>query len=259
MGEHQTWFDLLRHNDWWRDTYNKLQAMLGIDTVPVTGEHSHFTLNHVFAALLVVLFILFGARAFKKAMSKGDEALIPPAKWNLRLVFETICDGVLGLMVGVFGTEEKARKYFPFMASLFTFILFNNFMALLPGFGLATDTLKTNLMLGLVVFVATHYWGVREHGIVAYLKHFMGPVWWLAPLFFIIEMISHLARPMSLALRLLGNMAADHKVLFTFFFLVPVLVPVPFYFLGILVCVVQALVFSLLSMVYVSMAVAHDH
>jgi F-type H+-transporting ATPase subunit a len=81
----------------------------------------------------------------------------------------------------------------------------------------------------------------------------------LAPLMIPIEIVSHLVRPASLALRLMGNMAGDHKVVFSFFVLVPWLVPLPFLFLGILVCVIQTVVFCLLSMVYISMAVAHDH
>jgi F-type H+-transporting ATPase subunit a len=131
-------------------------------------------------------------------------------------------------------------------------------MALIPGFGVPTTSLGTNLGLASLVFVATHYYGLREHGI-SYLKHFLGPVWWLAPLMLPIEIVSHLARPVSLTIRLLGNMVADHKVVFSFFALVPILVPVPFLLLGLLVSVVQTLVFCLLSMVYISMATAHDH
>jgi F-type H+-transporting ATPase subunit a len=128
---------------------------------------------------------------------------------------------------------------------------------LIPGFLPATDTLKTNVGLALLVFLLTHLFGLREHGL-GYLKHFAGPVWYLAPLMLPIELIGHVARPVSLSLRLMGNMFADHKVLGTFFFFVPLLVPLPFYVLGILVCVVQAVVFTLLSIVYVEMAVAHE-
>src|SRR6185369_15197563 len=104
----------------------------------------------------------------------------------------------------------------------------------------------------------THYYGVKENGL-AYFKHFLGPVLWLAPLFLIIELISHIARPLSLTLRLMGNMFADHKVVSAFFLLVPLLVPVPFLILGVLVCIIQTMVFCLLSMVYIQGAVAHDH
>ena len=259
MGEHQTWFDLLRHNDWFRHQFHSAQEALGIHTVPLLGGNSHFTLNHVFVSALISFFIIWGALSFRRATAKGgDAALIPPAKWTLRNFFEIACDSIFNLMVGVFGNEKDARKFFPLIASLALFILFNNLMALIPGFAPGTDTLKTNLLLGLIVFFATHIYGLQANGI-GYLKHFMGPMIWLAPLMLPIEIISHIARPLSLALRLMGNMAADHKVLFTFFTLVPLFVPIPFYFLGMLVCVVQALVFSLLAMVYISMAIAHDH
>jgi F-type H+-transporting ATPase subunit a len=153
--------------------------------------------------------------------------------------------------------KKNAQRYLPFVGSLAFFIFFNNALALIPGFAPPTDTLKTNVALALLVFLATHFLGVREHGI-SYFKHFFGPILVLSPLMFLIEVISHIARPVSLSLRLMGNMAADHKVVAIFFGLVPILVPVPFLILGILVVVIQTLVFTLLSMVYISMAVAHE-
>jgi F-type H+-transporting ATPase subunit a len=107
------------------------------------------------------------------------------------------------------------------------------------------------------VFVLTHYYGVKEHGL-SYFKHFLGPSLALAPLMLPIELISHFARPMSLAVRLMGNMMADHKVVMSFFALVPILVPLPFMLLGLLVCLIQALVFCTLAMVYIGMAIEHE-
>ncbi len=257
MGEHGTWFDFLYRIEALRPLLDNARHYLAFEHTPL-GEHSHFTLTHVFVALVVMLFIILGAASFKAAMSRGGEAaLVPPRTLTLRNFFEILCDGMYDLTVGVMG-EKEARRFFPFIGSLGIFILFCNLMALIPGFAPATDTLKTNLALAALVFLATHFYGVKEHGF-GYLRHFMGPLLWLAPMMIIIELISHIARPISLSLRLMGNMAADHKVIFSFFALVPILVPVPFFFLGILVCVVQALVFCLLSMVYLSMAVAHDH
>src|SRR5258705_12828484 len=102
--------------------------------------------------------------------------------------------------------KKNALKYLPFIGSLAFFIFFNNVLALIPGFAPPTDTLKTNVALALLVFLATHFLGVREHGL-AYFKHFFGPILLLAPLMFVIEIISHVARPVSLSLRLLGTMA----------------------------------------------------
>ncbi len=257
MGEHGTWFDYLNRFSWWRDLSHDLQGSLERD-VGLEQFPTHFTLTHVLIALSVMLFVIVGALKFRAATSGGGQAaLVPPAKFNLRNVFELICDATFGLMEGVMG-EKNARRFFPLIASLAFFILFCNFAALIPGFAPGTDTLKTNLGLALMVFVLTHYYGFKEHG-VAYLKHFAGPVWWLAWLMIPIELIGHVARPVSLSFRLMGNMVADHKVIFMFFSMVPWLVPVPFYFLGMLVCVVQALVFCLLTMVYFAMAIAHDH
>lgn len=258
MGEHGTWFDYLYRFPWWRDLSHTLQEKLGRDWEWMLFGPTHWTLTHVMVALLVVLFVGFGASRFYAAVSKGGaEALVPPGKLNLRNLFELLCDAIMSMMIGVMG-EKNAKRFFPLIGSLALFILFSNLAALIPGFSPATDTLKTNLALALLVFVLTHYYGLKEHGL-AYFKHFLGPLPWLAPLILPIELISHLVRPASLALRLMGNMAADHKVLFAFFAMVPILVPVPFYFLGLMVCVVQTLVFSLLAMVYISMAVAHDH
>jgi F-type H+-transporting ATPase subunit a len=154
--------------------------------------------------------------------------------------------------------EKNAKKFFPLIGALWLFILFGNLIGLVPGFVTPNDTLKTNVGLAVMVFLLTHYFGIREHGFINYFKHFLGPSPALAPLIFPIELISHLARPLSLAVRLLGNMMADHKVVMSFFALVPILVPLPFLLLGILICLIQALVFCTLTMVYISMAIEHE-
>lgn len=264
MGEHSTWFDFLNRLEGWQRLQAALEHQLGRG--PGTAHpwkfamlnETHFTLTHVLEAMLVSLFLIIGAFVYKGAVSRGGKvtALVPPPKFNLRNLFEMFCDGVLSTMEGVMG-KKNAVTYLPFIGSLAFFIFFCNALALLPGFAPPTDTLKTNLALALLVFFATHYFGVKEHGLV-YFKHFLGPIWWLAPLILPIEIISHLARPVSLAMRLMGNMLSDHKVVATFTMLVPLIVPVPFLVLGMLVVVVQTLVFCLLSMVYISMAVAHE-
>jgi F-type H+-transporting ATPase subunit a len=155
--------------------------------------------------------------------------------------------------------EGNAAKFFPLIGALWFFIFIGNLIGLIPGFMSPNDTLKTNVALALMVFFLTHYYGVREHGL-AYFKHFLGPSLLLAPLMLPIELISHLARPMSLAMRLMGNMLADHKVVFAFAAMIPVFVPLPFLLLGVLVCLIQVLVFCTLTMVYIGMAVEHaDH
>ena len=114
--------------------------------------------------------------------------------------------------------------------------------------------------MALVIFFATHIFGVKENGL-GYFKHFLGPFLPLAPLMLPIELISHIARPITLAVRLMANMTADHLVLAIFLTLAPwfIPLPLPLYFLGCIVVVVQTMVFCLLSTVYISMAIAHDH
>ena len=144
------------------------------------------------------------------------------------------------------------------MGALFIYILFSNLLGLIPGFLPPTDNLNTNVACALTVFIFYNYQGFKAHGF-AYLKHFMGPIWWLAPIMVVIEVISHLVRPASLSVRLFGNISGDHLVLGIFSSLVPIGVPVIFLFLGLFVSVIQAFVFTLLSMVYISLATAHDH
>jgi len=149
------------------------------------------------------------------------------------------------------------KKYFPLLASCFFFILFMNLLGLIPGFLPPTQKMNITLGLALVIFFSTHYFGVRENGL-AYFKHFLGPVWWMAPLMLPIEIISHLARPMSLSLRLFGNMTGDHAVVAAFLGLTPYVIPTIFLGLGTFISFLQAFVFTLLSMIYIAGAVAHE-
>jgi F-type H+-transporting ATPase subunit a len=258
MGEHSTWFDFL--NAWkpFREhVYQTAQHNFERTWTLGPFADTHFTLAHVFGMILVGLLLTFGAFAYRGAVMRGGkDAAIPPPRFNVRNFFEMFAEGVFALGEGVMGRKNTIR-YLPLLGSLAFVIFCSNALALVPGFTPPTDTLKTNLALSSMVFLATHYYGVKEHGL-AYFKHFLGPIPWLAPLMLPIELISHIARPISLALRLMGNMAADHKVVGIFFTLIPLLVPVPFLVLGMLVVVVQTLVFTLLSMVYISMAVAHE-
>jgi F-type H+-transporting ATPase subunit a len=257
MGEHGTWFDYLNRFSWWRDLNHSAEDSLGREWKFMMFQESHFTLTHVLITLLVLAFTVWGATSFRRGLASADGGLVPPRRMTLRNFFEIMAEGVYGLVEGAMG-ERNARRFFPLIGTLWIFILFGNLIGLIPGFISSNDTIKTNLALAGLVFVLTHYYGIREHGVVNYFKHFMGPVPALAPLIFPIELISHLARPLSLTFRLLGNMVADHKVLFTFTTLLPFLVPLPFYLLGMLICFVQALVFCMLTMVYLGSAIEHE-
>jgi F-type H+-transporting ATPase subunit a len=255
MGEETTWFDLLPGAYGLKAV---LAHSLGRDWKWLMFQDTHFDLWHVAGALLVLAFVTVAALTYHRAATaqSSDDRIVPPATFNLRNLVEMLTETVMSVAVGVMG-KHNARRFLPLIGTLAFFIFFSNCLALIPGFIPPTATLKTNVALALTVFVLTHVFGVAEHGL-GYFKHFLGPVWYLAWLMLPIEIVSHLARPLSLSLRLLGNIAADHKVVSAFFLLVPVLVPVPFLILGVLVVIVQTLVFCLLSMIYIQGAVAHE-
>ena len=175
---------------------------------------------------------------------------------RIQNVMEVVVGSIDTMLVDTMGS--KGRQFFPLIATLFIFILVSNLMGLVPGFAGATTNLNTTVSMALVVFVITHIVGVRTHG-VKYIKQFLGPVWWLIPLMFPIEVISHLSRPLSLSVRLFGNMEGGHIVLAVLFILVPLLVPMPMVVLKILISGIQALVFTLLSMMYIAGAMEEAH
>jgi F-type H+-transporting ATPase subunit a len=255
MGEHGTWFDYLNRFDWWRHVDQWAKAKLG-RTSGLKMFETGWTLTHVLVALTVIVFCTWGALAFFRGTQSADQGIVPPRRMNLRNFFEYTAESVYGMVEGAMG-EANAPRFFPLIGALWLFILFNNLIGLIPGFVASTDTVKTNLGLALLVFVLTHVYGVKEHGL-SYFKHFLGPSPLLIPLMLPIELISHVARPLSLTVRLMGNMMADHKVVMSFFALVPLLVPLPFLLLGLLVCLIQALVFCTLTMVYIGMAIEHE-
>lgn len=213
--------------------------------------------THV-ATLAVATVATFGiGLAARASLGNGEAAIVPSSKFSLRGIMELFTEMVSALVVMVIG--EHGKKYTAFFTSVFFFILLNNLLGMLPGMNSANENINTTFGFGILMFLFYNFEGVRENGVVAYAKHFMGPVLFLAPLMFVIEMVSHFVRPFSLGLRLANVMVGDHTVLSVFLDLVPIGVPIPFYIMGIFVCCVQAFVFTLLSMVYVAFAIAHDH
>jgi F-type H+-transporting ATPase subunit a len=213
--------------------------------------------EHVATALLVVVVLLYFAyRAHQQLLAAADPA-IPDDSLTLRNMAELLVEGVSSMAEGVLGHDS--RRYVHLYGSFFLFILAANLVGLLPGFSPPTSNFNVTLALGVMSFIAYNYYGFREQG-VGYLKHFVGPIWWLGILMVPLELIDNLVRPFSLGLRLFGNMTGDHVVLEIFTDLTKVIIPVIFYMLGAFVSVVQAFVFTLLSLVYVSLATAHgDH
>jgi F-type H+-transporting ATPase subunit a len=218
----------------------------------VGAENAHVATN----AIVVTGLIVAGFAAKASLAAQGDKAVIPDGKVSLKTIFETITEFIQGLVDMVIG--EHGRKFTPMFAAIFTFVFINNLVGIIPGMTPATENLNTTLAMGTFMFLVYNYLGIKENGL-GYLKHFLGPVWYLAWLMVVIEIISHLVRPLSLGLRLKNVMMGDHTVVGIFTDLVPIIVPIPFYLLGMFVCFVQAFVFTLLSMVYISLATAHDH
>jgi F-type H+-transporting ATPase subunit a len=254
VGPHATWFDSLPGIEGFKET---LQEALGRRWTWQVFQATHFEIAHLFGGLLVLLFLAFAAFRYRAAVSgSGDAGLVPPPRFGLRNLFEMLADTIYGLMEGVLGPKD-AKRFLPLIGSLFVFILFSNLLGLIPGFLPPTATLKTNIALAGLVFVLTHVYGVRAHGI-KYFKHFLGPVLWMAPIMLPIELVSHIARPVSLSVRLLGNISADHMVTGLAFTALAIVFPVVPMGMGVFVAVVQAVVFSLLSTIYISTAIAHE-
>ncbi len=228
-------------------SFNLTSLIPGVGT-----EYEHVATFGAVAVLITGLGLM--VKSSVKAM--GEKAVIPEGHLSFRGVFEFITEFIQGLVDTVIGPH--GRKYTPMFAAIFTIILANNLIGIVPGMSPPTERFSTSLAMGSFMFIVYNYLGLKEHGLT-YLKHFMGPLLWLAPLMLSVELISHIARPLSLGLRLASVMKGDHTVVGVFLDMVPLILPIPFYALGMFACFVQAFVFTLLSMVYVSLATTHDH
>jgi len=231
------------------------------------GDHTFFA---VVAGLLLILF----AVAARGALARAQDPVVPASELGSRNIAELLVQLVVAQSDQIIGKE--GRKYVPFFGTFFFFILLSNFLGLIPGFAPPTGNLNTTVGLALCSFIGYNVIGVRAQG-VSYFKHFIGPMTslpgssFIAKLafvpvllisvvfFLILELFSHGFRPVSLSLRLFGNMMGDHEVIGAFIGLTKLVVPVAFYAMGTLVCVIQAFVFTLLSMIYVALAVSHGH
>ncbi|MFO1518166.1 MAG: F0F1 ATP synthase subunit A [bacterium] len=217
----------------------------------VTGENIH-VITGIFVALLLLAAVLY----VRRELLQMEKTLVPSDKVTLANVFELIIENVLTLMEGVIG--PTAKKHFPLIASIFIFIFTSNLLGLIPGFVPPTANINTNLACAVVVFIYFNYQGIKEQGLGNYFKHMMGPLWWLAPLILTIELFGLSIRPITLSLRLFCNINADHLVLGIFSNLSPLIVPIVFMILGLFVAFVQAFVFTLLSIIYLALATAHE-
>lgn len=216
---------------------------------------AHLPYHVVAAGMVIVLLAVFTLFA-RMALAGQKDNLIPAPKLSFFGFFDLINENLYGLAKNILGKD--AKKYLPIVGAIFLFVFFSNLLGLIPGFTPPTDNVNTTLAIGTFVFLYYNYQGFKYGGL-SYAKHFLGPVWYLAWLILPIEIMSHCVRPFTLALRLKGNMLGDHTVLSVFTHNFPYVVPVAVYFLGLMVCFIQAFIFVMLSMVYISMAKESDH
>ena len=269
LPKHWSWFSLLPET--WHDMLKSISMYAGGFISQLMGRPADekwffgggFDVLHVWSFLFVVLLLLGIGVSIYVSLKNTEQALIPESKPTLRNFAEIFIHGILTLMSSIMG-EKNALYFLPLIGTCACIILFSNILGLIPGFLPPTDNLNTCAAMAAIIFVATHVYGVKKHGFKAYIKHFMGPIPAIAPLILLIELVSHVVRPLTLSIRLTANMFADHAVLGAFLglsaaaFLLPF--PVAVYVLGIIVSVVQTLVFCLLSMVYIGSAVEeHEH
>jgi len=172
-------------------------------------------------------------------------------------VAEMIHEGVGDLADQIIG--HGYERFQAFVTCVALFVVFNNLLGLIPGIVTPTSRPEVPLGIALLTFLYYNFHGLRVQGPIGYLKHFAGPLWWLTPLMFPIEIVSHLARIMSLTIRLYANMFASDLLTLVWFSIVPLAVPAVFLGLHFFVSLIQAFVFMLLTMIYLSMAVAHEH
>ena len=212
----------------------------------------HFVPAHIVMILLVSLGLISFSLWLRSRLSVEKPG-------RVQHLVEVVLEALQGLMKEVIGSN--ARRYLPIVGALAIYILCGNLLGLIPGFLSPTSNLNVTASCAVCVFVYYNYHGIRKHGLFRYLAHFAGPVWWLAWLLFPVEIVSHLARMLSLSMRLFGNIFAEELIigslnqyLFPFFFSVPVM------FLALFASTIQAFIFVLLTMVYISGAVEEgDH
>ena len=226
-----------------------VDALLG--AVGVHPANPHAPVNNTFALELLVVLGFIAFFAVVRASLSVEKPGVPQQ-------FAELIHEFIG------GQAEQAighgyQRFQAFVTCIFLFVLVCNIIGLIPGLEAPTQSVVVPFGLAVTTFIYYNFHGIREQGIIGYLKHFAGPVLWIAWLLFPIEVISHVARMMSLTIRLWANMFAGDLVTMVFFSLIPIGIPVIFLALHLGVSVVQAFVFMLLSMIYLGQAVAHEH
>ncbi len=224
-----------------------LSSLLGLVGIEVKNPE-HLVPDYVVMSLIVAgVLILFFTLASRKPR------LIPTKLQNVLELIIQFFETLLAELIG-----EEGQKYLPMVATLGLFILACNLLGLVPGFMSPTSKINVTAGCALTIFVYYHWQGIKSQGFFKYLKHFMGPIPLLAPLMLPIEVISHFSRPLSLSMRLFGNIFAEELLILIMASILPFLLPLPFMLIAIITAIVQAYVFVLLSCIYIAGAVAHE-
>jgi F-type H+-transporting ATPase subunit a len=213
-------------------------------------SHGHAVPDHIVLVLLIASALILFSWWLRGRLSVDNPG-------RAQHLVEVIFTAIQGLMKEVIGREY--RRFTPLIITLAVYILIGNLLGMIPGFLSPTSNFNITASMGLCVFMYYNYQGFRKQGFIGYLKHFCGPVIWLAPLLFVIELISHLARPFSLSVRLFGNIFAEELIIGSLNNLFPFLASVVVMFLALLLSTIQSFIFILLTMVYISGAVEEAH
>lgn len=240
---------------WFKDNLDRNLGLIGetlLDKTP--PEWTSF--EPIAAAVLVAGLIVVMTLMVRAKLQDPESGVVPDDQLTLKTFFEVFLGYFYDLAKNVMD-EERAKKYFPVIGTAALFVFFSNVMALVPGMPVATSSLNVTMGCALVVFVLFNAYGIMANG-WGYVKHLFGPSIFLAPLIFIIEVISLCVRPVTLSIRLMVNMSADHLILLGFMGLFPLIVPVPVQLLGVIIIVVQTLVFTLLTTIYIALATEHE-
>jgi F-type H+-transporting ATPase subunit a len=222
-----------------------------LQTVGIHPAHPAAPIDDTFALELLVacgLIVFFGFVRLTLSVENPNPA---------QQIAEMIHEFVGGQAESVIG--HGYERFQAFVTCIFLFIVINNLLGLIPGITTPTSQPVVPLGLAVLTFIYYNFHGIRMHGPIGYMKQFAGPVWWMSPLLFPVEIISHLARMMSLTIRLYANMLASDLLALICFSLIPLAAPTIFLGLHFFVALIQAYVFMLLSMIYLAMAVSHEH
>jgi len=252
MPEHASWLTLIfahYKENLSQNAYVFGQSIIGHE--PPTWQ----SFEPLGAALTVAFLILVLALIVRPRLRRLDDAVVPEARLSLRTFFEAFLGYFYDLSKSVMG-PERAKKYYAIVGVSAVFVFFSNALALIPGMPIATSHLGITLGCAAVVFVLFNMYGLAANG-WGYLKHLAGPAWYLAPLLFVIECISLMVRPITLSVRLMLNMSVDHLILGIFLGIFALGLPIPVMLLGCIIIIVQTLVFTLLTIIYIALATEH--